>query len=95
MVAIISLIKNRLPLDFTDYKQTTILRRIKRRAAFHNCNKLSDYLALLKTTNEEVETLAKDFLISVTSFFRDKEAFGFIQTDVIPKLLTVLFQARK
>ena len=45
VVSIIALIKDQLPLDFTDYKQTTILRRIKRRAASHNFNKLSDYLA--------------------------------------------------
>lgn len=87
IVAIIALIKDRMPLDFTDYKQTTILRRIKRRAASHNFNKLSGYLAFLKTSNDEIEALAKDFLISVTSFFRDKEAFGFIQTDVIPQII--------
>jgi two-component system CheB/CheR fusion protein len=87
IASIIGLIKDRLPLDFTDYKQTTILRRIKRRAASHNFNKLSGYLAFLKTTNDEVEALAKDFLISVTSFFRDKEAFEFIQTDIIPKII--------
>jgi len=84
---IISLIKSRLPLDFTDYKQTTILRRIKRRAASHNFNSLPGYLAFLKTSDEEVEALAKDFLISVTSFFRDKEAFEFINTDVIPHII--------
>lgn len=84
---IISLIKSRLPFDFTDYKQTTILRRIKRRAASHNFNNLPAYLAFLKTSNEETEGLAKDFLISVTSFFRDKEAFEFIQTNVIPNII--------
>jgi len=88
MNAIINLIKDQLPLDFTDYKQATILRRIKRRAATNNFKKLSDYLQFVKTNNEEVEALAKDFLISVTSFFRDKEAFDFLATDVIPKIIS-------
>jgi len=85
--AIVMLIKDQLPLDFTDYKLATISRRIKRRSASHNFNKLSDYLTFLKSSNEEVQALAKDFLISVTSFFRDKEAFDFLETDVIPKII--------
>lgn len=85
--AIINLIKDQLPLDFSDYKQTTILRRIKRRAANHNFKKLESYLAFCKTNSEEVEAIAKDFLISVTSFFRDKEAYDFIQNKVIPKIV--------
>ncbi len=40
-------------------------------------------LEYIKTNPKEVETLSKDFLISVTSFFRDKESFDFIQTDVV------------
>ncbi|MEO8764389.1 MAG: chemotaxis protein CheB [Ginsengibacter sp.] len=87
VVAIIGLIKDHLPLDFTDYKHTTILRRIKRRAASHNFNKLSNYLSFLKTNNNEIEDLAKDFLISVTSFFRDKEAFEYIQKNIIQKII--------
>ncbi len=87
IVAIIDLIKDRLPLDFSDYKQTTILRRIKRRAANKNFLKLENYLAFLKSNKDEVEALAKDFLISVTSFFRNNEAFGFIQEQVIPEII--------
>jgi len=90
LTAIINLIKEQSPLDFTEYKQPTILRRIKRRAAYNNLAKLEDYFIFLKATPEEVEILAKDFLISVTSFFRDKEAFEFIQTTVLPAILKKL-----
>jgi two-component system CheB/CheR fusion protein len=85
--AIINLIKEKSPHDFSDYKQTTILRRTKRRAVQSNFTSLANYLDFLKTTPEEVEALAKDFLISVTSFFRDKEAFDFIQKNVLPQIL--------
>ena len=84
---IIDLIKEQSPLDFTDYKQTTILRRIRKRAANHNFIKLENYLDFLKRTPAEVEALAKDFLISVTSFFRDKEAFDSIQSNILPNIL--------
>ena len=47
VAAIVGIIKDQLPLDFTDYKQTTILRRIKRRATFNYFNNLSNYLTFL------------------------------------------------
>ncbi len=87
IVAIINLITDNLSLDFSEYKEKTILRRIKRRAAYHNFNKLEDYLAFLKTNTSEIENLAHDFLISVTSFFRDGEAFRFLQDNIIPEII--------
>ena len=92
LTAIINLIKERSPLDFSDYKQPTILRRTKRRASYGNFNTLEKYLNFLKVTPEEVDALAKEFLISVTSFFRDKEAFDFIQKKVLPDILVRLEQ---
>ncbi len=87
MHAITGLIKDKLPEDFTGYKKSTVLRRIKRRASLHNLNNLNSYLNLLKRDPNELQSLAKDFLISVTSFFRDKEAFGFIDNAIIPRLI--------
>ncbi|TCC89973.1 chemotaxis protein CheB [Pedobacter hiemivivus] len=87
LAAIVDLIKDNSPLDFSDYKQATILRRTKRRALYHNCTSLANYLNFLKTTPEEVTALSREFLISVTSFFRDKEAFDFIQSNVLPEIL--------
>ncbi|MEO6685950.1 MAG: chemotaxis protein CheB, partial [Dyadobacter sp.] len=84
---IIALINKQLPLDFSDYKHTTILRRIKRRAASNNFSTLDKYLEFAKVNPEEIEILAKDFLISVTAFFRDTEAFGIIEKEVLPSIL--------
>jgi two-component system CheB/CheR fusion protein len=88
--AIIDVIKDKSPLDFSDYKLTTILRRTKRRAAHSNFTTLGNYLNFLKVTPDEAEALSKDFLISVTSFFRDKGAFEFIQKNVFPGILKKL-----
>lgn len=84
---ILTLIKGNLPLDFTDYKRPTIIRRIKRRMVSHNLNKVDKYYALLKGNAAEVTLLANDFLISVTSFFRDPEAFKIIEETVIPAII--------
>ena len=88
--AIIDLIKEHSPLDFSDYKLPTLLRRTKRRAAYSDFNSLAAYLEFLKVTPGEVEALTKDFLISVTSFFRDKEAFTYIQKHILPTILAGL-----
>ncbi|TCC92044.1 chemotaxis protein CheR [Pedobacter frigiditerrae] len=87
LAAIVELIKESSPLDFTDYKLPTILRRTKRRASYGNFTTLGNYLDFLKTTPKEVEALTKEFLISVTSFFRDEEAFDIIKDKVLPDIL--------
>jgi len=84
---ILTLIKGNLPLDFTDYKRPTIIRRIKRRMASHNLNKVDKYYRLLKGNAAEVNLLANDFLISVTSFFRDPDAFKIIEETIIPAII--------
>ncbi len=87
---ILDLIKDVSPHDFTDYKPSTIRRRMKRRAANLHFSRLQNYFDFLKENPAEVEALAKDFLISVTAFFRDKEAFEFLQQQVIPAVLADL-----
>jgi len=84
---IVEVVRQQTPLDFSDYKSSTILRRTKRRAAYHDFNSLVKYLAFLKSSPEEIEALSKDFLISVTSFFRDKEAFEYIRHNILPGIL--------
>ncbi|TKC05874.1 chemotaxis protein CheB [Pedobacter frigoris] len=90
VTSIIELIRENSPLDFTDYKLPTILRRTRRRASYCNFTTLGDYLSFLKTNPKEVDTLTKEFLISVTSFFRDKEAFEVIKDEVLPGILEKL-----
>ncbi len=81
------LIKGQLPLDFSDYKRPTIIRRIKRRMIHHKLNTVDKYYNFLNGNVEEINLLANDFLISVTSFFRDTEAFKMIETIVIPDVI--------
>ncbi len=62
-------------VDFSQYKPTTIQRRLGRRMMVLQIDKLADYALYLQQRPAEVAELYKDLLISVTSFFRDPDAF--------------------
>jgi two-component system CheB/CheR fusion protein len=72
--------------DFSQYKPSTIHRRIERRMAIHQIETMDGYVKVLQQTPIEVEALFRDLLIGVTSFFRDSEAFEALEEQVIPKL---------
>ena len=73
--AILQLLQQASGIDFKDYKPSTILRRIERRMQVCRVASLNEYYALLEKDSDEIVTLRQDFLISVTSFFRDSENF--------------------
>lgn len=72
--------------DFSQYKPTTIYRRIERRMAVHQVETLDGYVQYLQQTAAEVEALFRDILIGVTNFFRDPEAFAALESQAITKL---------
>jgi two-component system CheB/CheR fusion protein len=74
-------------IDFKDYKPSTIMRRLERRMQVRRVSTLEDYLKLLETENGEVFTLRQEFLISVTSFFRDTEPFKTLQESAIAEIV--------
>ena len=73
--------------DFSNYKKPTLLRRLERRMNIKNVQSLAQYATILSQAPEEVHSLLKDLLISVTNFFRDPKAFEFLETQVIPAIL--------
>lgn len=62
-------------IDFRGYKSNTISRRINQRLIATHCSSLLEYIALLDNNPEEVQTLAQNCLVSVTSFFREDSYF--------------------
>ncbi len=82
------LLRSQTGNDFSQYKPSTIRRRIERRMAVHQIATMDNYVKLLQRTPEEVEALFRDMLIGVTNFFRDTEAFKSLEEQVIPKLFT-------
>ena len=86
-IAIIELLRETTPHDFTLYKPGTLHRRIERRMAMAGAADLPRYLDLLTVDPTEPGRLASDLLINVTSFFRDPKVFEGLAADIIPDLI--------
>jgi two-component system CheB/CheR fusion protein len=74
--------------DFSKYKQSTINRRVERRMAVHQIERLGEYVRHLQNSPPEVEALFRDLLIGVTNFFRDPATFAALEEQVIPRLFS-------
>lgn len=72
--------------DFARYKTATVLRRISRRMQLARIEDLEEYLLFLRSEPDEVRALADDVLITVTSFFRDPDAFAHLEAEIIPEM---------
>lgn len=81
------LLRNQTGVDFAQYKQPTILRRLNRRMVVRRSENLEQYVELLKKEPEEVQALFDDLLINVTDFFRDPEVFEATKRVVFPSLI--------
>jgi two-component system CheB/CheR fusion protein len=73
---IFSLLRRATEVDFSNYKETTLRRRLGRRMLVHHSEDLREYLAYVQQHPDELDKLYKDLLINVTSFFRDPDAFA-------------------
>ena len=75
--------------DFTMYKPGTLQRRIERRREWQRlttCDMDRDP-AILRSDANELDQLAKDLLINVTSFFRDARVFDLLAQKIVPELV--------
>ena len=84
---ICGLLNSATGVDFTNYRLTTIRRRIERRMAVHKMNGMAEYVDHLLNHPIEAQELLQDLLIPVTSFFRDPVVFEALKTEVFPTLL--------
>ena len=73
--------------DFSNYKRTTIVRRLNRRMVLHKLGRIDDYVRYLEDTPREVDELFHDLLINVTNFYRDPELFEALKATVFPRLI--------
>jgi len=86
---IIDLLRTKTHHNFTLYKPGTLQRRIERRMtlAAIEVHDMDRYLKFLRGNAGELDLLAKDLLINVTSFFRDKKVFDFMEEKIVPQLV--------
>ena len=84
---IMVLLRSHMGVDFSQYRDTTLKRRIQRRMVVRTRHKLSDYIELLEKDRDEINALFNDLLINVTSFFRDPEMFETLKSRIFPEIL--------
>ena len=85
--AVLSALQHAYGIDFSQYKPTTVFRRIERRLQLTDCTSVEAYIDRLSGDGDELDALFRDLLIGVTRFFRDSGAFEYLETSVIPELL--------
>ena len=84
---IIKKVSNQTGIDFSSYKKGTLLRSIEKQMSEIGIESIRDYYDILISSGNKIEKLKQSFLIGVTSFFRDNEAFEIIRNKVIPNIL--------
>ena len=72
--------------DFTAYKRTSLMRRVRKRMQIVGIDDFDHYLDYLEVHPDEFGALFNTILINVTSFFRDPEVWDTLRSDVLPEL---------
>jgi two-component system CheB/CheR fusion protein len=83
---VLTVMRNAGGHDFSEYKHGTLVRRIARRMQFHGIDGVEEYARFLEGTEAEIDALWHDWLIGVSGFFRDPEAFSALAS-ALPELL--------
>jgi two-component system, chemotaxis family, CheB/CheR fusion protein len=85
--ALLRYLRDSRGFDFTGYKRTSLMRRVRHRMDQAGYSSFEEYLDALQAGSDEFTSLFNTILINVTAFFRDREAWEFISGEVIPRLL--------
>lgn len=73
---ILRALKRESGIDFAGYRESTIRRQINRRMAIRGIRDVDEYAVFVNADQDESEALRHNLLVSVTSFFRDRDAFA-------------------
>ena len=73
--------------DFSEYKPGTMIRRIGRQMVLRRTGDVEDYVRTVERDEEQAVILGREFLIGVTRFFRDPEAFEALRERAIGPIL--------
>ncbi len=73
-------------VNFSNYKQSTVNRRISRRIVLNKIENLKEYVIYLRAHKEELRALFDDLLIGVTGFFREPAAFELLKEKIFPRI---------
>lgn len=79
---LIELVLHNTGLNFSKYKEETLLRRIKARLVYLKMCSVDAYIDYCKTHPEEFVSLKQMFLVTMSSFYRDKACFDALERSV-------------
>ena len=74
--------------DFSGYKRTTLVRRVTKRMTQVGVKDYADYLEYLEANPDEFAALFNTILINVTSYFRDAQAWEYLQQEILPRIIS-------
>jgi two-component system, chemotaxis family, CheB/CheR fusion protein len=83
---LINYIKRNRGFDFTGYKRSSLMRRVRKRMQALDLENFSDYMDRLEVAPEEFVLLFNTILINVTSFFRDRATWDYVTTEIVPRI---------
>lgn len=86
--ALLEYIKRNRGFDFTGYKRTSLMRRVRKRMQELGIEDFNDYLDRLEVAPDEFVSLFNTILINVTSFFRDRPTWDYLITEILPRIAT-------
>lgn len=85
--ALLEYLRRERGCDWTGYKRSTLLRRFRQRMRTLQIETYSGYLEYLQQNPDEYSSLLDEVLINFTGFFRDAEAWDYLDGEIIPRLL--------
>ncbi len=85
--ALLDYLKGTRGFEFTAYKRSSLVRRIQKRLQAVNVGSYEEYQTYLEGHPEEFGLLFNTILINVTSFFRDPDAWGFVSSQIVPRVI--------
>ncbi|MBE9015638.1 protein-glutamate O-methyltransferase CheR [Chroococcidiopsidales cyanobacterium LEGE 13417] len=85
--ALLDYLKHNRGCDLTGYKRSSLVRRFRQRMQSINIGSYQDYLQYLQSHDSEWRALLDTVLINVTSFFRDRDAWDYLASNIIPKII--------
>ncbi|HSI83295.1 MAG: chemotaxis protein CheB [Candidatus Methylacidiphilales bacterium] len=84
---VFTVLRTRSGHDFSQYKKSTMHRRIERRMRLHQVPSIAEYWNYLRQNPDEADLLFKELLIGVTNFFRDSEVWSYLRHTILPDYL--------
>ncbi|MDQ4148284.1 MAG: hypothetical protein M3120_11555 [Pseudomonadota bacterium] len=83
---ILALLRSRTGHDFSQYKESTVIRRVEWRIQMTKASSPEDYLQRLRNSPTEMSQLFNDMLVGITQFMRDPELFERLANDIVPQI---------